>query len=258
MRYRRTSARALTPSSVTCRVWQTPGRGIRAVGPIGGNCAGRRHLRPLHIPSGAGPCMSSAPSQVIRHLSRDNNGTGRQNDFVAISGTAIPLRTPHRARTDPGRVLSGHGRQTSGHVRPRRRVAGAIRRPACSRGPWRLGPPGTPLSLSVPLPEGCGMCWVTGLTTSTWSSSEQRRHGGARQGAAAPSLLAEHTMLLMLACVRRIKELFSNLDSGVFYYPWTNELAGRRLLLGGVGAVGAGSPAGQRLRRSGQLEHADR
>ena len=57
-------------------------------------------------------------------------------------------------------------------------------------------------------------------------------------GSCSAVALAEHAMLLMLACVRRIKELFSNLDSGVFYYPWTNELAGRRLLLLGVGASG--------------------
>jgi phosphoglycerate dehydrogenase-like enzyme len=57
-------------------------------------------------------------------------------------------------------------------------------------------------------------------------------------GSCSAVALAEHAMLLMLACVRRIKELFSNLDDGVFYYPWTNELAGRRLLLLGVGASG--------------------
>ena len=57
-------------------------------------------------------------------------------------------------------------------------------------------------------------------------------------GSCSAVALAEHAMLLMLACVRRIKELFANLDGGVFYYPWTNELAGRRLLLLGVGASG--------------------
>jgi phosphoglycerate dehydrogenase-like enzyme len=57
-------------------------------------------------------------------------------------------------------------------------------------------------------------------------------------GSCSAVALAEHAMLLMLACVRRIKELFSNLADGVFYYPWTNELAGRRLLLLGVGASG--------------------
>jgi phosphoglycerate dehydrogenase-like enzyme len=57
-------------------------------------------------------------------------------------------------------------------------------------------------------------------------------------GSCSAVALAEHAMLLMLACVRRIKELFSNLDRGVFYYPWTNELSGRRLLLLGVGASG--------------------
>ena len=57
-------------------------------------------------------------------------------------------------------------------------------------------------------------------------------------GSCSAQALADHAMLLVLACTRRIKELFANLQQGVFYYPWTNELAGSRLLLLGVGASG--------------------
>ena len=55
-------------------------------------------------------------------------------------------------------------------------------------------------------------------------------------GSCSAQALADHAMLLTLACTRRIKDLFANLQEGVFYYPWTNELTGSRLLLLGVGA----------------------
>jgi phosphoglycerate dehydrogenase-like enzyme len=57
-------------------------------------------------------------------------------------------------------------------------------------------------------------------------------------GSCSAPALAEHALFLMLGCARRVKELFANLEAGVFYYPWSDELCGRRLLLLGVGASG--------------------
>jgi D-3-phosphoglycerate dehydrogenase len=57
-------------------------------------------------------------------------------------------------------------------------------------------------------------------------------------GSCSAVALAEHAMLLLLATVRSIKEQMDNLQKGRFYYPWSEELAGRRLHLVGVGASG--------------------
>jgi len=57
-------------------------------------------------------------------------------------------------------------------------------------------------------------------------------------GSCSAVALAEHAMMLMLATVRQIKEQLENLRGGKFYYPWSDELLGKRMLLVGVGASG--------------------
>jgi phosphoglycerate dehydrogenase-like enzyme len=57
-------------------------------------------------------------------------------------------------------------------------------------------------------------------------------------GPASAVSLAEHAVLLMLACARKFNEQQANLRSGDFWHPWTHEIAGKRLLLLGVGASG--------------------
>ncbi len=57
-------------------------------------------------------------------------------------------------------------------------------------------------------------------------------------GSSSAVALAEQAMMLMLNCSRSIEEQMENLEKGEFWHPWTNELAGRRLLLLGVGASG--------------------
>ncbi len=68
-------------------------------------------------------------------------------------------------------------------------------------------------------------------------------------GSASAPALAEHALLLMLGCARRVKDLFANLEAGVFYYPWADELCDKRLLLLGVGA--SGRELGRRARALG-------
>jgi phosphoglycerate dehydrogenase-like enzyme len=57
-------------------------------------------------------------------------------------------------------------------------------------------------------------------------------------GSCSAVALAEHAIMLMLNCSRSIGEQMANLQKGEFWHPWANELAGRRLLLLGVGASG--------------------
>jgi phosphoglycerate dehydrogenase-like enzyme len=57
-------------------------------------------------------------------------------------------------------------------------------------------------------------------------------------GSCSAIALAEHAMMLMLNCARRMGEQRANLEKGEFWHPWTNELAEKRLLLVGVGASG--------------------
>jgi len=57
-------------------------------------------------------------------------------------------------------------------------------------------------------------------------------------GSCSAISLAEHAVLLMLSCSRHMREQAANLEAGVFYHPWTHEIAGQRLLLLGVGASG--------------------
>lgn len=57
-------------------------------------------------------------------------------------------------------------------------------------------------------------------------------------GSCSAISLAEHAMMLMLNCARQMKEQAANLRAGEFWHPWTSELAGKRLLLLGVGASG--------------------
>ena len=57
-------------------------------------------------------------------------------------------------------------------------------------------------------------------------------------GSCSAISLAEHAMMLMLNCARHMREQAANLEAGAFWRPWTNELAGRRLLVLGVGASG--------------------
>ena len=57
-------------------------------------------------------------------------------------------------------------------------------------------------------------------------------------GSCSAISLAEHAMMLMLNCARQMKEQAANLRVGEFWHPWTSELAGKRLLLLGVGASG--------------------
>jgi phosphoglycerate dehydrogenase-like enzyme len=57
-------------------------------------------------------------------------------------------------------------------------------------------------------------------------------------GSSSAVALAEQAMMLMLNCSRAIREQMANLEKGEFWRPWTNELAGSRLLLLGVGASG--------------------
>jgi D-3-phosphoglycerate dehydrogenase / 2-oxoglutarate reductase len=57
-------------------------------------------------------------------------------------------------------------------------------------------------------------------------------------GSCSSISLAEHAMMLMLNCARQMWAQTANLRAGVFWHPWTNELAGRRLLVLGVGASG--------------------
>ena len=57
-------------------------------------------------------------------------------------------------------------------------------------------------------------------------------------GSCSAISLAEHAMMLMLNCTRQMNEQQANLRVGEFWHPWTTDLAGKRLLLLGVGASG--------------------
>lgn len=54
----------------------------------------------------------------------------------------------------------------------------------------------------------------------------------------APAV-AEHALLLLLACAKHLPESLANLEAGVFYQPLNRELRGRTLLVVGLGASGS-------------------
>jgi phosphoglycerate dehydrogenase-like enzyme len=57
-------------------------------------------------------------------------------------------------------------------------------------------------------------------------------------GSCSAIALAEHAMMLMLGSARQLRTQQANLEAGRMYHPWSLELAGKRLLLLGVGASG--------------------